>query len=206
MLIILLGAASGLARGSEHTLGDDAIDSLWIYPGETTIPHEGTPIGRPVRFDEDDLAALEAVVPEIEAISGRLHLRDDVTVTAGDRRAFFEVDMAAAERRELLFYRLSKVAEERVCKTRDEEADGVAALHPQARRAAVVHVVQLPRRGQHPVACRGGDERTALKDEGGGRPRVSRDARHVLQGRGAGVRSRHDPIVPCPERQSCAGT
>ncbi|MCP3939300.1 MAG: ABC transporter permease, partial [Actinomycetia bacterium] len=41
MLIILLGSGNGLANGVEYQFRDDAINSLWIRSGQTSMPHQG---------------------------------------------------------------------------------------------------------------------------------------------------------------------
>jgi len=53
MLIILLGAGNGLENGVNEEFKDDAINSIWIYPGQTSIPHKGMKAGRRIRFTND---------------------------------------------------------------------------------------------------------------------------------------------------------
>ena len=59
MLVILLGSGEGLSNGIAHQFRDDAINSIWIRPGQTTIPHKGLQPGRSVQFtniDHDEIA------------------------------------------------------------------------------------------------------------------------------------------------------
>ena len=50
MLIILLGSGTGLENGIEYQFRDDAINSIWISAGQTSIPHRGLQPGRRIRL------------------------------------------------------------------------------------------------------------------------------------------------------------
>ena len=41
MLIILLGSGNGLSHGVEYQFRDDAVNSIWIFPGQTSIAQFG---------------------------------------------------------------------------------------------------------------------------------------------------------------------
>lgn len=51
MLIILLGCGKGLENGFEHDFKADAINSIWIYQGRTTMPYKGLNAGRFIQFN-----------------------------------------------------------------------------------------------------------------------------------------------------------
>ena len=38
MLIVLLGSGEGLSHGVEYQFRDDAINSIWVRPGQTSMP------------------------------------------------------------------------------------------------------------------------------------------------------------------------
>ena len=54
MLVLLLGAGQGLQNGVEYEFRDDATNSIWIRRGVTSIPYQGLPKGRRIRFSNDD--------------------------------------------------------------------------------------------------------------------------------------------------------
>lgn len=75
MLIILLGSGNGLRNGFEEDFKGDAINSIWVYQGQTTIPYKGMQPGRHIGFTDTDHEALaEGRVTGIEHLSSRLWL------------------------------------------------------------------------------------------------------------------------------------
>jgi putative ABC transport system permease protein len=71
MLTVLLGAGKGLENGVED--GFPRVSNLvWLWSqGATQIPYEGMPIGRYVRFEPDDVAAIIKNVPSVGMIEGQ---------------------------------------------------------------------------------------------------------------------------------------
>ena len=61
MLVILLGAGRGIQNGVEKNFRDDAVNSIWVYRGQTSKAHAGYGIGRSIRFHNDDFAALQSL-------------------------------------------------------------------------------------------------------------------------------------------------
>ncbi|MBL9106302.1 MAG: ABC transporter permease [Myxococcales bacterium] len=91
MLVILLGAGNGLQHGAEYGFRDDATNSIWVYPGRTSVPHEGHAVGRPVQFTNDDHEAVAAAVSAVEHITSRFYLEGQFVVSRGERHASFDV-------------------------------------------------------------------------------------------------------------------
>ncbi len=91
MLVILLGAGNGLQHGAEYGFRDDATNSIWVYPGRTSVPHEGHAVGRNVQFTNDDHDAVHEAVRGIEHITSRFYLEGQFVVSRGDRHASFDV-------------------------------------------------------------------------------------------------------------------
>lgn len=41
MLIVLLGSGTGLSNGVKDQFKDAATNSIWVFPGQTSIPFQG---------------------------------------------------------------------------------------------------------------------------------------------------------------------
>ncbi len=92
MLVILLGAGTGLENAVKYKFRDDAVNSIWIWSGKTTKPYAGLPIGRNIRFTNDDYEAIKRSIPEIDHITSRYYLRGDAYVVRyGDRTSSFDI-------------------------------------------------------------------------------------------------------------------
>jgi putative ABC transport system permease protein len=70
MLMILLGSGNGLSNGVANNFMNDAVNAMWIWRGETTIPYEGMKSGRPIQFHNDDQEIVQKV-PGVGVSSGR---------------------------------------------------------------------------------------------------------------------------------------
>lgn len=73
MLMILLGAGNGLKNGVSENFMRDAINAMWFWSGETSIPYEGMKEGRQIRLDNEDYELIKDL-PGIEYTSGRYYL------------------------------------------------------------------------------------------------------------------------------------
>ncbi len=72
MLIIMLGSGSGLEHGVSSGMGNFATNSFFIWPQRTTIDYKGFPRGRFFNFNNDDIEALKANIPEIKYIAPKI--------------------------------------------------------------------------------------------------------------------------------------
>ncbi len=75
MLMILLGAGNGLSNGIASNFMNDAVNAMWIWTGETTIPYQGLKTGRSVQFHNDDYNVIQNI-PGVETASGRYYLNN----------------------------------------------------------------------------------------------------------------------------------
>jgi putative ABC transport system permease protein len=91
MLVTLLGVGSGIANNIYWQFRDDAINSIWLYPGTTSVAHEGYGVGRPVRLTDADYELLRDQVPGIEHIAGRFRLRGEFTIRRGEFTAAYDI-------------------------------------------------------------------------------------------------------------------
>lgn len=91
MLIILLGAGSGLLNGVKEMFKDDAINSIWIRSGETSIPYKGMQPGRSIQFTNEDHENLKTKVDGLEHITSRYFLWGNYTVRYGKKYSSFNL-------------------------------------------------------------------------------------------------------------------
>ena len=91
MLILLLGSGHGLENGVQNAFQDDAVNSLWVIPGQTSAPHKGLKQGRHILLETSDVGQLSRAVKETEQISGRFYLGWDTTVRYQKQFGKFQV-------------------------------------------------------------------------------------------------------------------
>ncbi|MFN7295350.1 MAG: ABC transporter permease [Bacteroidota bacterium] len=90
ILIVLLGAGQGLRNGAESQFLMDAVNSVFIGGGTTTLPYQGIKPGRKIVLKTDDYEYLKKNVPALDkmsAISGS----ESVEVTYKKRHGTFTV-------------------------------------------------------------------------------------------------------------------
>lgn len=91
MLILLLGAGTGLQNGVEYQFRDDATNSIWIRPGQTSIPYKGMKPGRNIQFTNEDYESIKNTVTGVEHITSRFYLSGEYTVRYKDKFSSFSV-------------------------------------------------------------------------------------------------------------------
>ena len=89
--ILLLGISSGLTIQLKDEFKDDALNSVWIYPRATSLPFQGYDSDRKIEFNNADIKLLTSNVPEIERISARYFLADQVEISYRDKAVNFVV-------------------------------------------------------------------------------------------------------------------
>ena len=73
MLIVLLGSGNGLQNGVEYQFKSDATNTIWLYPGSTTMAFKGMKPGRQINFTNEDYNFVKENIPGIEEISARYY-------------------------------------------------------------------------------------------------------------------------------------
>jgi putative ABC transport system permease protein len=73
MLIVLLGSGNGLQNGVEYQFKADATNTIWLYPGSTTMAFKGMKPGRQINFTNEDYSFIKENIPGVEEISGRYY-------------------------------------------------------------------------------------------------------------------------------------
>jgi putative ABC transport system permease protein len=94
MLVLLLGLGNGLSNGVQQGFADDATNSIWIFTGITSKPHEGMPLGRRIVLANRDIDRAHRV-PEIDHLTGRFSISNsagvDPKVSVGNKVQSFDV-------------------------------------------------------------------------------------------------------------------
>lgn len=91
MLIILLGSGYGLENGVRKAFSQDAINSLWISSGQTSMPYQGLKQGRRIRFKNNDYDDLKQSIKGREYIAARYFLGRNTTVRYRSLAGKFQV-------------------------------------------------------------------------------------------------------------------
>jgi len=81
MLIVLLGSGNGLINGVHSEFEGDAINSIWVYSGKTTIPYQGLKPGRQIQFYNADYDNIKKDIDGIDKISSRFSIWENTTVS-----------------------------------------------------------------------------------------------------------------------------
>jgi len=74
MLIILLGSGQGLKNGVEEQFADDATNSIWVYPRQTSMAYKGYKPGRRIKFTNTDIERTKNSFANIDHITGRVYV------------------------------------------------------------------------------------------------------------------------------------
>ena len=81
MLIILLGSGTGLENGVKDQFRSSAVNTLWVWGGETTIPYKGLKPGRDISFENKDYDDVKRDVDGIEYLAARAFVRGENTIS-----------------------------------------------------------------------------------------------------------------------------
>ncbi|MEO7794085.1 MAG: ABC transporter permease [Thermoanaerobaculia bacterium] len=71
MLVVLLGSGKGLEHGVDYQFRDDAVNSIWVSSGQTSVAYKGMQPGREIQFDNQDYDEVTTRVPGVEYASAR---------------------------------------------------------------------------------------------------------------------------------------
>lgn len=99
MLIVMLGAGSGLQNGVSKDFAGRVANSVFMWSQSTSIPYKGFKKNRSFNFTNEDTEALREI-PELDLISPGLQLggwRGANNVTYGSRTGAFEINGFAPE-------------------------------------------------------------------------------------------------------------
>jgi putative ABC transport system permease protein len=101
MLILLLGAGKGLENGFQYRFRDDAINSIWISPGQTSFAYGGLQAGRKIQFTIGDYDAIKSKIDGVEHITARFPIKGSQVVNYKAKSALYEIRPVHPEHRYL---------------------------------------------------------------------------------------------------------
>jgi putative ABC transport system permease protein len=90
MLVILLGAGNGLQNGVTKMFQQDAINTIWVFPGTTNMAYQGYKSGRRIQFQNADYDYIKKL-DGTEYTSARFSVRNSYA-TFGNKGAAFQID------------------------------------------------------------------------------------------------------------------
>ncbi|MFN8255778.1 MAG: ABC transporter permease [Bacteroidales bacterium] len=91
MLIILLGSGQGLQNGVETEFKQDAVNSIWLYPGQTSVAYQGYSLGRQIRFTNNDYDEVANNTKDLEYISAGFNIRGNGTISYKNEYGTFDI-------------------------------------------------------------------------------------------------------------------
>lgn len=91
MLIILLGSGNGLHNGVKEQFKDDAVNTLWINGGVTSMPYKGMNVGRRISLNEEDFEHLENEFGDKNEITARTDIWGSNIISYKDKHVTFDI-------------------------------------------------------------------------------------------------------------------
>ena len=94
MLLIMLGAGSGLWNGVQRDFSNSATNSFFMWTMRTTLPYKGFPVGRRFNFNNGDSEAIRKSIAEIKYLAPRIEgwgSRDGNNVIRKEKTAAFTI-------------------------------------------------------------------------------------------------------------------
>src|SRR5688572_16309180 len=90
MLVVLLGLGRGLSNGVQTGFADDAVNSIYIFGGQTSLSWDGLPVNRRINFDNGDVDTTRDT-DGVEYLSGRFTWSGEQRIRYGDKVSSFDV-------------------------------------------------------------------------------------------------------------------
>jgi putative ABC transport system permease protein len=91
MLIVLLGSGNGLENGVQSAFGGDAVNSMWVNAGKTSVAYDGLQPNREIRFTNADRELLGTNYAGAKNLTSRLNLWEVNDVVYGTKNGNFSV-------------------------------------------------------------------------------------------------------------------
>jgi putative ABC transport system permease protein len=101
MLIILLGAGSGLENSAKRDFEDDSMNTFFLYGGTTSKPYKGLKPGRNIFFDNEDYDMIANDVDGLKHTSGRFFMWGDNLTKYKEKALSFDLRTVHPEHAEI---------------------------------------------------------------------------------------------------------
>lgn len=85
MLVVLLAAGEGLKNGFTAGFQDNALNTIWLWPGRTTVPYNGYQSNRRIEFTNEDYDFLQSKMNDDQLLSGRFMTWGGTEVTYNNK-------------------------------------------------------------------------------------------------------------------------
>ena len=95
ILIVLLAAGQGLRNGAASQFASDAVNSLWIDGGQTSMPYAGYKPGRRIQLHNSDLYHVKQNVAGVDVASAVYHGWESKVLSYKNEHAAFTVRSCA---------------------------------------------------------------------------------------------------------------
>ncbi|MFB6307651.1 MAG: ABC transporter permease [Flavobacteriales bacterium] len=99
ILIILLGFGNGYKNGTKNNFKEEANNSIWVWSGETSIPHKGIQPGKEIQFRNDDHSYLEKNMDNLDKISARYNIDASTNLSYKGESASYRVQSVFPDHR-----------------------------------------------------------------------------------------------------------
>ena len=129
MLIILLASGNGFHNGVLANFANQAKTYVDVSPGRTSMPYNGLPVGRRMRFDHRDFNMLRNEVPEIEYLSAGMGT--SLTVSYGEEYLSMQLESASHELSNIITIRIKEGMGRFINQIDNTERRKVIVLHPK---------------------------------------------------------------------------
>jgi putative ABC transport system permease protein len=94
MLIILLGSGTGLENAAKGSFKRGAVNSVWVFPGRTSLSFQGMKPGRNITFYDEDFKNTKEINDEIEHITSRFTIVFNTRLKYKNKTADYEIQSA----------------------------------------------------------------------------------------------------------------
>ncbi len=91
ILIILLGFGSGMQHGVEYDFRSDAINSIWISTGQTSLPYKGMKPGRNIELNNEDFSHVGSQIQYVDHVASRFYCWGEFTIRYKKKYSSFNV-------------------------------------------------------------------------------------------------------------------